>query len=243
MKVFMAGVESLVKNNIKLVNDGYNLVSYFAINTTGMEIIRRSKIFFLDSGAYSFLNSGKKVDLEQYIDDYANFINKNHIQHFFELDIDKIVGYPKVKEFRKKLEVLTGRQCIPVWHKGRGIEEWKKMCDEYSYVAIGGIVTREIKPDQYKAFPLMITEAHKRGAKVHGLGFTSTKLLKVIHFDSVDSTNWSYGRYGHYWEFTKEQDMVMHHRPFNKRCSGRGGLQAHNIGEWIKFQKYADTYL
>lgn len=242
MKVFLAGTERVWPENKKLIYGGYNLMSYYYIKKDCADIIQNSKMFLLDSGAFSFSDNKKGIDWEKYIQEYAEFINKNNIEYFFELDIDNIVGYEKVLGFRKKLETLTGKKCIPVWHKNRGIAEYKKMCDEYKYVSIGGI-GNEIHSKQYNCFIPMVSEAHKRGAKIHGLGFTSSKLLKKIHFDSVDSTNWSYGRFGHFWEFTPDKEMIMHHRPLNKICDDRKGLQAHNLNEWKKFQKYADVKL
>jgi hypothetical protein len=244
MKVFLAGVESLYPENLKIIENGYNLISFFTMNKQGVEIIKKSRMFLLDSGAYTFLaNSKKTACWEDYIEKYANFIKQNNIKNYFELDIDSVIGYENVKKYRNFLEKKTGQKCIPVWHKSRGIEEFRKMCSEYSYVAIGGIVAREITKENYKYLPILIREAHKRGAKVHGLGFTSTKELKKIHFDTVDSTNWSYGRYGHHWVFTEKKDMVMYTRMEGKRCKDVKNLQAHNLLEWKKFQEYAEAHL
>ena len=81
-------------------------------------------------------------------------------------------------EYRKRLERLTNKQVIPVWHKSRGAGDFKKMCDEYDYVAIGGIVSKEIKPEQYGVTNSRTT--HK--AKIRALRYNGK-----CHFDSVDS--------------------------------------------------------
>ena len=200
--------------------------------------------FLLDSGAFTFMSNAKThVKWDEYIEKYADFIIRNNIDKFFELDIDSVVGYDKVKKFRHKLEELTGKQCIPVWHKSRGIKEYKRMCDEYAFVAIGGIVSREITPDQYKAFPSMISEAHKRGTKVHGLGFTNLSLLPKIHFDSVDSTAWTTGnRFGFVYRFDGKT-MVKYDAPKGKRLADSRQIALINYIEWIKFQKYAEENL
>ena len=52
-----------------------------------------------------------------------------------------------------------------VWHKSRGKDYWLKMIKEYDYVAIGGIVTKEIKPSEYKYFHWFIRQATKIIAK------------------------------------------------------------------------------
>lgn len=68
------------------------------------------------------------------------------------------------------------------------------MIKEYSYVAIGGIATKDISPAKYEAlFPWMLNQAHKNGAKVHGLGYTRVDNLERFRFDSIDSTTWTVG--------------------------------------------------
>ena len=75
----------------------------------------------LDSGAFTVINDTKgktyNTDWDEYIEKYAKFIVENNINLFFELDIDFLIGYDKVLEYRKKLEKLTDRPCIPVFHK------------------------------------------------------------------------------------------------------------------------------
>jgi hypothetical protein len=60
MKVFLAGVESLYPENLKIIENGYNLISFFTMNKQGVEIIKKSRMFLLDSGAYTFLANSKK---------------------------------------------------------------------------------------------------------------------------------------------------------------------------------------
>lgn len=200
--------------------------------------------FLLDSGAFTFMqNSKSHVNWTDYIEKYAEFVRRNNIRKYFELDIDSIVGYQKVLEYRRILENFVGWPCIPVWHKSRGIKEFSKMCDEYGYAAIGGIVAREIKPEHYSAFPAMIKEAHKRGCKLHGLGFTSLEWLPKCHFDSVDSTAWTTGnRFGFIYQFNGKT-MAKHDAPEGKRLADGRKVALINYTEWLKFQKYAETHL
>ena len=206
--------------------------------------IPRLKNFMLDSGAFTFMTSHKgKIDWNEYLKSYADFINKNDVKLFFELDIDSIVGYEKVKEMRKWLEKATGKKPIPVWHKSRGKEEFLRMCDEYDYVAIGGIVTREITRNEYKYFTWFINEAHKRGAKIHGLGFTNLEGIKKYHFDSVDSTSWTTGnRFGSIYRFNGTT-MEKYGKKEGQRLSDSRTTAIHNFNEWVKFQKYAEFNL
>lgn len=208
-------------------------------------IVRQAGRFLLDSGAFTFMTSakGQDVNWNEYIEKYIDFIRRNNVQHYFELDIDSVVGYERVKQIRHMLEKGTGRPCIPVWHKSRGYNEFLKMCDEYNYVSIGGIVSGEIKPSQYSVFTKLIAEAHKRGAKVHGLGFTNLKGLEKYHFDSVDSTSWVSGnRFGHMYLFDGKT-MQKYDKPSGMRMTEYRKAATHNFLEWVKFQRYAETHL
>ncbi len=222
----------------------YILESYIYVNDDTERLLPYFGDFLLDSGAFSFMQGTKTaIDWNEYVDRYAEFIVRNKVEKFFEVDIDVVVGYDEVKRLRKRLEDAVGRRCIPVWHKMRGIDEFKRMCDEYEYSSIGGIVSGEIKKDQYKAFPYLIAEAHKRGSKIHGLGFTNLDWLPHCHFDSVDSTAWTSGnRFGFLYQFTGN-GMRKIPIPKDKRMAKPREVALINYTEWIKFQKYAERNL
>lgn len=239
MKVFLAGVESRhwIPTDMQLFSAGvapwrsegiydpiikehkpFILESFYYADADTERLIPYYGDFLLDSGAFTFMQGkGGSPNWDEYVERYADFIVRNDVQKYFELDIDSVVGYERVKEIRRKLERLTGRPSIPVWHISRGIGDFRRMCDEYSYVAVGGIVSKEIKPDKYPALPPLISEAHKRGAKIHGLGFTALDWLGKCHFDSVDSTAWTTGnRFGYLYYFDgktmKKKDVPKGHR-------------------------------
>lgn len=222
----------------------YILESFYYVDEDTERLLPYFGDFLLDSGAFTFMQNSKvRVDWDDYINRYASFIVKNKVEKYFELDIDSVVGYKKVLEYRERLEGLTGRKCIPVWHKSRGIQEFYKMCEDYKYAAIGGIVSKEIKPEQYHAFPSMIAEAHKRGCKLHGLGFTSLSWLPKCRFDSVDSTAWTTGnRFGFVYRFDGKT-MQKIEAPAGKRLKDSRKIALINYTEWIKFQKYAERNL
>lgn len=252
MNVYLAALETTLPNNLiseqVLSTPVLILGSYYSICQRNpkryCELIPNFKDFMLDSGAFSFMNSGSSnQEWNRYIEEYAEFIKKNNVEKFFELDIDVIVGYDQVKEYRYILERLVNKPSIPVWHKSRGYEEFLRLCEEYPYVAIGGIAIKNIRQDEYKYFTRMIREAHKRNSKIHGLGFTGSDNLKKYHFDSVDSSSWNTGvRYGNLYMFNGNR-IVMQKRKADTRVGDMRGLNAHNFTEWVKFQKYAETHL
>ena len=245
MKIFLAGTYSENKDAESVYKSIYNLESFYYIKPWQYDLIRSSKMFLLDSGAFTFFSSGKKIDWDDYIERYSDFIVRQKVKYFFELDIDKLIGYDRVKALREKLERATDRQCIPVWHKSRGIDEFRRMCDEYPYIAIGGIASKEIKPKEFAAFPEMIKEAHKRGTQVHGLGFTNVNLFDKIKFDSVDSTRWNCARFGRLEYFDGKTIRSIDKRSQGKRLVGRknGEIMKFTFTEWVKFQKYAERKL
>ena len=215
---------------------------YYASDFTTNVIIPNCKSFMLDSGAFSFMKGKSIANWDAYIDKYADFIVRNGIRLYFELDIDSIVGLDAVINIRKRLYEKTGVKPIPVWHKARGLESFKKDCSEYPYVAIGGIVTQEIKRQEYPIFEKLISIAHASGAKIHGLGFTNLDGLTKYHFDSVDSTAWVSGnRFGAIY-FFDGKTMKKVNKPQGKKV--KTNLTAiHNFTEWKKFARYAEAKL
>lgn len=246
MNLFLAGTLSrpyVMENTqgIKILESFY----YCRNNEVIPKLLPYMGDFLLDSGAFSFMSGKGAVDWDRYTEEYAEWICANSIKLFFELDIDSIVGLSEVERLRAKLERLTGRQPIPVWHKGRGKDYFLGMCKDYPYVAIGGIVTQEVPRKIYEAaFPWFINEAHKAGAKIHGLGYTSLEGIRKYHFDSVDSTAWLYGNRGGYlYKFNPLSgsfDKIP--APNGHRLASQEAAKW-NFTEWIKFQEYAEKKL
>lgn len=148
MKIFLSGLESSEKTIIdefisKQEKIPFILTSYYYVRKKDElinKMINISDNLIIDSGAHSF-QFGKKVDWEEYTKEYAKWIKKidcNKIVGYFEMDVDNIIGYENVLKLRKILESVSNK-IIPVWHPNRGIDEFKKMCQEYSgkVIAIG----------------------------------------------------------------------------------------------------------
>lgn len=202
MKVFLSGLEAsgeFNKINEIIPKYKYILCSYYYLKQDIFEIIlNKSELVMVDSGAHSF-QKGKKVNWVEYTKKYAEFIKKfdrPNVIGYFEMDVDNIIGYDKVLELRKILESVSNK-IILVWHKNRGIEEFKKMCQNYSgkIIAITGFKNEDIQDHQYLMF---LKYAKKYNCKVHCLGMTRKKVLDKVPFDYVDSSSWKqsgiYGR-------------------------------------------------
>lgn len=259
MKLYIAGSETrkdyIFENLLSKTDGGINfnhiniLESYYYLrnNEEFMKLVPYFGLFLLDSGAFTFMSGSHigSINWDGYVEEYASFINRHDVKLFFELDIDSLVGLSEVERLRYKLESLTGKKPIPVWHKNRGKQYFEYMCKSYPYVAIGGIVTKEIPRNIYeKAFPWFISTAHKSRAKIHGLGYTTINNLSIYHFDSVDSTAWLYGNRGGYlYRFNPKTALMEQIKvPPNHRMKSRE-CAVHNFNEWVKFSKYAEINL
>lgn len=194
MKIFLSGLEAsgeFWEINRRIPKYRYILCSYYYLrDDIFQEILNKSDLVIIDSGAHSF-QKGKQVDWEEYTKKYAEWIQKvdcPKIVGYFEMDVDNILGYRRVKELRRILENVSDK-IIPVWHKNRGIEEFKKMCKDYKgrVIAITGFRNEDIIDDQYKLF---LKYAKQYDCKVHCLGMTRKNILDRVPFDFVDSSSW-----------------------------------------------------
>lgn len=231
----------------KMIFTDFNMLQSYAYANNPEALFRiknnhKFRDFILDSGAFTYMNGkdSSKIDWDEYVEHYAKVINDYDVKNFIELDIDIIVGLKEVERLRKKLERLTNKQPIIVWHKSRGADYWSKMVGQYPYCAIGGIVTREIKSSEYGIFRPLIDEAHRNNAKVHGLGFTNLKLLNQFDFDSVDSSSSRSTRFGAVSFFTGTT-IVNKKVPKGYRFNN-AKAELKSFWAWVAFSNYLEGY-
>ena len=208
--------QAIVKSGIDMK---YNLMSYFYIRPRVelAEFIRdHTEEVMIDSGAHSF-QKGVKVDWVKYTEEYADFIrrfDRPNVVGYFEMDVDNIIGYDKVKALRNIL-LRASDKIIPVWHKNRGIQDFKEMCQSHKgkIVAITGFKNEDIKDHQYLSFTKY---AHECGCKIHCLGMTRKAILDTVPFDYTDSSSWSaQSRFGHMQSYggrKVSKDFSKNHR-------------------------------
>ena len=113
------------------------------------------------------------------------------------------------------------------------------MCDEYDYVAIGGIADKGRKSIE-KYIPWFTSEAHKKNTKVHGLGYTSLEKLDYMGFDSVDSSAWLYGNRGGYIYIWDGYTMHKKDVPNGKKLDTKK-VARHNFVEWVKMSETVEN--
>ena len=200
--------------------------------------------FMLDSGAFTFIKQKTKgitirasTDWDDYVCRYADFILEHDIHLFLELDIDVAVGLSRVEQLRHTLEARTGRQCIPVWHRSRGLDYWRGIVKDYPYVAIGGLAIKDIHRKEYKYLNKLCDIAHETRTRVHGLGFTPASGLTDYRFDSVDSTNWTMGNRAGHIVYFDGKTIQKQPKPDGTKMKAREAAK-HNFREWVKYQRY-----
>ena len=255
IKVFLSALENaqacgkngkpiakiLEEKNIKM---NFNLMSYFYIKNKkelACYIRDNSKAILIDSGAHSF-QKGKKVDWDKYTREYSQFIkkfDKPNVIGYFEMDVDNIIGYEKVLELRKILENVSDK-IIPVWHKNRGIQEFKNMCKQYQgkIIAITGFKNEDIKDEQYLMF---LKYAKKYNCKIHCLGMTRKKILDKVPFDFVDSSSWVqssvYGRIDKKGKVSKNFSKTKREVVFIENYKQGIKMQEYYYNKWRKICK------
>lgn len=244
MKIFLSGLEGGDSSTVikKMMADGkrfkWNLMSYYYISKSkeelAVDIRNHSEMILIDSGAHSF-QKGKKVDWDKYTREYAEFIkrfDRDNVLGYFEMDVDNVLGYEKVLELRSILESASDK-IIPVWHKNRGIEEYKKMCRDYAgkVVAITGFKNEDIRDEQYLMF---LKYAKKYNCRVHCLGMTRKKVLDKVPFDYADSSSWiQHSIYGNIVGHKVYKAKKLNYAHENKKK-----VIKHNFEEYEKIQKY-----
>lgn len=218
MIVYLAGFKTIEKVYPSPTEDIYLLSSFFEHKGGKYGDYVKQDRHILDSGAFSTFKdiaAARSMDWDLYVRKYIAFIKATNQRLFFELDIDAVVGLPKVERYRDQIAQATGIAPIPCWHSNRKWEGWLKMCEEYPYVAIG---TTKATQDGVKMrknpaiLSQFIKAAHDKKAKIHGLGFTQTNLLSQLRFDSVDSTAWQFGCRGRKCCFTSAEQQWKRRR-------------------------------
>lgn len=248
MKVFLSALENAQLSKSEggdsiayaMVKDGirmkYNLMSYYYIKSKlelAAFIRDNTDEIMIDSGAHSF-QKGVKVDWLEYTKQYAEFIkqfDRPNVVGYFEMDVDNIIGYDKVKALRAILTAVSDK-IIPVWHKNRGIDDFKEMCRSHTgrVVAITGFKNEDIKDHQY----LMFTKyAHEQGCRIHCLGMTRKAVLDSCPFDYTDSSSWSaQSRFGHLQTYGGRKCS----KEFSKTNMGKVFIENYKHG--MKMQKH-----
>jgi hypothetical protein len=155
---------------------------------------------FADSGAFSAWTQGAEIT----VDEYAAWLHMWHDYLTVYCNLD-VINDPAGSERNQRALEAHGLQPLPVWHVRSDRAVFAPLCEEYRYVALGGMVGTPWK----KLMPTLVwamQEAQRYGTVLHGLGLTSNEPLKQLPFYSVDSSSWGSGyRYGQVRVYTDQR--------------------------------------
>ena len=243
---FWQSVYALPKDYEKLVNiSEMSILQTFCRAETRMkknlEKQKEFKNYLLDSGAFSMMSSknSQKFEIMEYTEKYANFIKENDIKDFIELDVDGVYGIQIYKDCLHKLQDITGKNPIKVFHMWRGKEYFLELVKKENRIAIGGIAIKYLKEQDYILLNDLIQIAHDNNCKVHGLGMTGSANLRKYNFDSVDSSSWTNGmRSGTFCRFDGHS-INSYKNPGDYKLDGK----IYGVNGLVEWKKYSDYLL
>lgn len=248
---FWQSVYSLPKDWEKLVNmSEMSICQTFCRAETRMkknlEKQKEFKNYLLDSGAFSIMmnpKSSQKFEIMDYTEKYAKFIKENNIEDFIELDIDSIYGINVYIDCLHKLQDITGKNPIKVFHMWRGKDYFLELVKKEKRIAISRIASagnsNKLKESDFILINDLIQIAHDNNCKVHGLGITGSAELRKYNFDSIDSSSWNSGvRSGSFCRFDGHS-INVYKNPGDYKLDGK----IYALNGFLEWKKYSDYLL
>jgi hypothetical protein len=201
------------------------LVSYFYIKQfdSSRQYFDRMRDWSMDSGAFSAHNSGKAIDILQYIDTCKQRLAEDaKLTEVFSLDVigDWRASWKATDQMWK-----AGVKAIPTFHYGEPWDVLKDMARSFPKISIGGVVKINVK-EKLRWVEQVFSRVWP--AKVHGLGIHSEQILMKVPFHSCDATNWAVGPacFGRYSAFGGDMPGI---RGKDKLAAGVASEIAHFV--------------
>lgn len=231
-----------------LLKDAHILASFAYHRPEHDEFYPCCKSLLTDSGAFTFMvrsirGKANNFDIKSYCKKYAEFVKKNNIENFIELDVEGAFGFDVYKDCLHMLQDITGRDPIYVFHRWRGMDYFKELIKRKDYIMLGDVDVGSHSKTQEQFFPWFVEEAHKNNCRVHGLAFTQIEKLRHIPFDSVDSSSWTAGsRFASVARFDGHNCQKYDcSRTSERQLVHNSIVKKHDYLEWKKLQHYFDT--
>ena len=225
----------------------YILQSFAYARESHIQYYSQCKGFLMDSGAFTIMRAKKKnFDIINFAKKYGEFIKKNNIQDFFELDIDSVFPFEVYKDCLHILQDITGREPIRVFHEWRGLEYFEECCKKFEKMAIGGLVIGQNKTFFRNNLQYFTEMAKNNNCKLHGLGVTDPHIIRSCDFYSVDSSSWvSVGRFGTLYRFdghnVKDYDLSRKNCPEGTQLEKTNGAKV-VLKAWGDYCKYLEQF-
>lgn len=224
VKIYFAGAENR-QELLKKVGIKNILVSFY--NRPNLEKYKDFNVF-LDSGAFTAYNSGKVIDIDEYID----FIKKHKPSLYANLDV---IGNAEETFKNQKYMESKGLKPIPVFHFNEDFKYLNEYAKKYDYIALGGVAQLKVKSKIHswlkKCFKIIPSTT-----KTHGFAVTSPELLKIYPFYSVDSTSWlSGGKFGMIFTSFNKFKFKEINKKVKKGTKDYLNVDYYNLIQWKKF--------
>lgn len=151
----------------------------------------RFRDWVMDSGAFSFANSGKVIALDDYIKACHSLTRTDdRLVEVFALDV---IGDWRQSAKNTAAMWAAGLQVIPCFHYGEPEDALLEMAATYPKIAIGGVA--------YKRGASKVKWAEQVFArvwpkKIHGFAFASEDAVLSLPFHSTDASSWEIGACG-----------------------------------------------
>jgi hypothetical protein len=150
---------------------------------------------FLDSGAFSAMNIGAEIN----IDNYCNYIKENKDIFYVDDDVLMVsildgIGDPLKTWNNQQYMEKQGIRPLPCFHYGEDPKYLEWYIKYYPYITIGGMVGKS-RTDLTKWLDriwsnYLLDSSGTPRLKVHAFGVTSDSLIERYPWYSVDSSLW-----------------------------------------------------
>lgn len=148
---------------------------------------------FADSGAFSAYSLGATISLKE----YAAWLTEWDRLLTVKATLD-VIGDPEATMRNTRRLEDMGHRVLPVFHVGTPWDRLEKLCADYDYIALGGMVPFKGNGDGLMRWLVKCFQVAKTtGTVFHGFGQTSIAPVLALPFYSIDSSSWGEGaRYG-----------------------------------------------
>lgn len=194
----------------------------------------------IDSGAFTFWNSGQSMTPEQWLREFARFFPYGDEIIGLDVIFDGPGSLANYKALREQWPNI-----IPTYHVGEDMGILDEYASMTKRIAIGGLVNNtDANRETYvsKAF-----HKYRDTLQIHGFGVTTQKHMERFPFFSVDSTTWSNSkRYGE-THYLRDGKKVMVRSPKVSRRLANKGLPVildpdrqfiHNIHTFVEYEQH-----
>lgn len=186
MKIYFAGISGNKKRLEYLKRFGAKrlMLTFADKKYYGKQMYRFKNMEFeilCDSGAFSVWKKNSKIN----IDEYCDFIKKNDISKYINLDdIENDDATDKNQKYMESKKLNP----IPVFHYQSNFDNLKRIIDNgYKYICLGGSVG-QTRNNKIKFFNNIFSKYDN--INFHGLGISDIEIVNNFPFFSVDSTTW-----------------------------------------------------